>query len=130
VFGERFSVQGNGRATATPHVSLPNDSTSLDPSVAAPPLAILVDAGDGIRVVKIAGELDLAGCELVARHCTEADARAVVVDLAALTFLDCGGYRAFVAARAELARHDRTLELTGAVGEPRRLLDLIRQFDP
>jgi anti-anti-sigma factor len=102
-----------------------NESTPI----ADPPLAVLVEVGDDTSVVTIAGELDLAGCELVTRQCAEGDARHVVVDLAALTFLDCGGYRAFVAAQTELAQQDRTLRLVGAIGEPRQLLDLIRQFD-
>ncbi len=106
-----------------------NESTPLDPDVADPPLAVLVEVGDDTSVVTIAGELDLASCELVTRQCAEGDARHVVVDLAALTFLDCGGYRAFVAARTELAQQDRTLRLVGAIGEPRQLLDLIRPFD-
>ncbi len=81
------------------------------------------------NLVKITGDLGLASSALVTRRCIEGLAEAVVVDLADLTFLSCGGYGAFVAARAELEQHQRTLTLVGAVGEPRRLLDLIRQLE-
>jgi anti-anti-sigma factor len=92
-------------------------------------ITILVDSGDEIRVVKIAGEVDLASRALVIRRCTEGRARDVVVDLSEVTFLDSGGCRAFAAARTALEQHHRTLTLAGAVGQPRRLLDLIRHIE-
>lgn len=105
------------------------ETTPLVVNVADQAITILGESGDEIRVVKIAGELDIASRALVTRLCTEGRARDVVVDLAELTFLDCGGYRAFVAARTRLERQHRTLTLLGAVGEPRRLLDLIRTIE-
>lgn len=81
------------------------------------------------RVVTFSGELDITSSARVERLCTAGLNLQVVVDLADVTFLDCGGYRAFVAARTELARHRRSLTLVGAVGQPRRLLDLISRLD-
>ncbi len=105
------------------------DTTTRDLNIADQAITILIESDDEIRVVKIAGELDIASRALVTRLCTEGRARDVVVDLAELTFLDCGGHRAFVAARTTLERQHRTLTLIGAVGEPRRLLDLIRTIE-
>jgi len=79
--------------------------------------------------VKVSGELDASGRESMMQRCTEGYAPVVTVDLSELTFLDCGGYRAFTAARITLEQHGRALVLVGAVGEPRRLLDLIALFD-
>lgn len=95
----------------------------------APSVAV-VESGAGTRVVTVAGELDARGRDHVSRLCTDGDDSHVVVDLSGLTFLDCGGYRAFATSHAELGRRDRTLALIGATGEPRRLLDLIRMLDP
>lgn len=92
-------------------------------------ITIVVEAADDSRVVRITGELDITNHDRVLRRCTQGRTRHVVIDLAALTFLDCGGYRAFVAARTALALQHRTLTLVGAVGEPRRLLDLISHLD-
>jgi len=79
--------------------------------------------------VKFSGELDAAGRESALQRCTEGHAPVVTVDLSELTFLDCGGYGAFTAARTTLEQHGRALVLVGAVGQPRRLLDLIALFD-
>ncbi len=67
---------------------------------------------------------------VVTRRCTEGPHRDVEVNLAALTFLDCGGYRALVAARTALGQHRRTLTVVGAAGEPRRLLELLGAVGP
>lgn len=80
-------------------------------------------------IVKICGELDAAGRDSVRRRCTEGHAPVVTVDLSELTFLDSGGYRAFSASRTTLDQQQRTLVLVGAVGEPRRFLDLIALLD-
>ncbi len=104
-------------------------STRLELELADARFTILAESDHDTHVLKIAGELDRARAALMARRCVEGQAPVVVVDLTDLTFLDCGGYRAFVAARAELEQQRRTLVLVGAVGEPRRLLDRIRQFD-
>ena len=80
-------------------------------------------------IVKICGELDAASRGSVTRRCTEGHAPVVTVDLSELTFLDSGGYSAFSAARTTLDQQQRALVLIGAVGEPRRFLDLIALLD-
>ncbi len=73
--------------------------------------------------------LGVANRALVKQRCIGGSSPAVMVDLTDLTFLDCGGYGALIASRSELERHYRTLTLVGAVGEPRRLLELIDQLE-
>lgn len=92
-------------------------------------IGVLFEPGAGTDVVKFSGELDITSSARVQRRCIAGPGHQVVVDLADVTFLDCGGYRGFMAARAELALHHRSLALVGAVGQPRRLLDLISQLE-
>lgn len=99
----------------------------LDVNFGEAPIRIIVESSNDIRLVQFEGELDVFSRELVVRSCTEGEARVVIVDLSRLTFLDCGGYGALVAARSVLARNHRTLALVGAVGEPPRLIDLIER---
>lgn len=112
-------------AVSPPPASCTSSSRHIDGS----PISVLFEPGEDTNVVKFSGELDLASSAQVKRRCTTGRSPQVVVDLADVTFLDCGGYRAFMAARTELALHHRSLTLVGAVGQPRRLLDLISQLD-
>lgn len=122
-------VDRRARCTDDHFVSGSSKNTTLRRvNVANSLITILVESRDDTRVLRIAGELDVASRSFVTCQCTQGRARAVVVDLADLTFMDCGGYRAFDAARATLQRQGRTLTLVGAVGEPRRLLDLILEI--
>lgn len=83
--------------------------------------------GLDVQTVYLAGELDL---------CSNAEATAaftlavgaglpIVVDLTDLDFMDCGGYRAIVAARHAAEQHGITLTITRAHGVPARLLSLL-----
>jgi anti-anti-sigma factor len=111
-------------------VGLERDSDALGKvAVNGQPISVIVESGAQTHVVRIAGELDAACRQSVTQARTEGRAATVIVDFSALTFLDCGGYQAFVVARTTLEQHGRTLEFVGAVGEPRRLLDLIDQLD-
>lgn len=76
-------------------------------------------------VVALTGELDLATHLVVIGACAEHDDLPVIVDMAALTFLDCGGYRAIATARASALMHDRRFTVRLAQGEPAHILDLI-----
>lgn len=111
------------------HTPQPSDRATAQNSIDGSPITIDVTMCGDISRIEIAGELDLAGADQVFQQCTGDQTRDVVVDLSDLTFMDCGGYRALVASRAELALHHRTLALVGAVGEPRRLLELVQQID-
>ena len=77
------------------------------------------------HVVEVGGELDLASRNAMMRACTARRHRAVVVDMANLTFMDCAGYSAIANARYVLEHRGGSLLLANAVGEPARLLDLI-----
>jgi anti-anti-sigma factor len=76
-------------------------------------------------VVRVAGELDCSSAAHAMRLCLDVGRLVVCVDLRELTFMDCGGYRGLVGARAELERSGGSLTITGAVGEPARLLELL-----
>jgi anti-anti-sigma factor len=87
--------------------------------------------------IRLQGEIDITRREETYRACTAVRAARVVVDLSDVTFLDSAGSLAFVRARDRLERSGGSLVLTGARGEPARLLDIldsigadtIRQFD-
>lgn len=79
-------------------------------------------------VVDAPAELDRTTSDDCYHNIMDADATHIVLDLTATTFMDCGGYRAIVAARNDLQRTGSSLQLTGAAGEPARLLKLIAKL--
>jgi anti-anti-sigma factor len=80
-------------------------------------------------VVALAGELDVATRQIAYDACVAGESRDIVVDLGAVSFLDCSGYGALMAASAELRRRGGSLTLRNAQGEPARLLFLIGEGD-
>lgn len=86
--------------------------------------------GDGTVVVRIDGELDAMTHEDTYRRCTSTPSRRVLVDLSAVTFMDSTGHLAFVRAHEWLGRTGGSIRLTGAQGEPARLLHLLTEIDP
>jgi anti-anti-sigma factor len=82
------------------------------------------------HVVVMTGELDMCSRASATRSCTAVDYVDVVVDLAGLAFMDCAGYSALTKAKAILGSRGGSLVLSGAVGEPLRLLMLLQQADP
>ncbi len=87
---------------------------TIDALPAVPALRIEVaGAGDGVVVVRVTGELDTAAAaglqgaldDVLGRPGT----RECVVDLTAVTFLDCAGIRPLVRAHAAVRRSGRTL---------------------
>lgn len=80
--------------------------------------------------VSMSGELDMVSRRDALQACLPTEAEHVVVDLHDLEFMDCAGYRAFAAARGILELFGGSLELTGARGEPLRLLSLISAVAP
>jgi anti-anti-sigma factor len=81
------------------------------------------------RVVEICGELDLAGRNLVIRACLADTDKAVVVEMAETTFMDCSGYGGLIAARQELQQRGGSLTLRNQAGQPAKLLDLVSQLE-
>jgi anti-sigma B factor antagonist len=76
-------------------------------------------------VVAFAGELDLFNRRLAYDACVAGTNRDVVVDLSAVSFMDCAGYGALIAARSVLLGRSGSLTFRNARDEPARLLLLI-----
>jgi anti-anti-sigma factor len=85
------------------------------------------DSPDGVAVIELAGELDIAATASV-RACVDAAAgcRAVVLDLSGATFVDSSMLKELLRANAELERYDTRLVLAGMTPAVRRVLDLTR----
>ncbi len=84
-----------------------------------------VDGGDAPRVVRLAGELDIADAEEARATLCKAAHVTVVADLSRLTFIDSSGIAAIVAARAEIELAGNRLEVHGASGIVRRVFELV-----
>ncbi|CAN5645329.1 hypothetical protein BH10ACT3_BH10ACT3_00200 [soil metagenome] len=80
------------------------------------------------RVVHLVGYLDLSNRESMTSICVESNGSLVTVDMSQLTFMDCAGYGALVAARGELEQRGQTMRLVGATGQPARLLKLLAEL--
>lgn len=78
------------------------------------------------RVVRPAGELDVAGREVVRAACLHPDAPGPVVevDLAGLRFLDCSGVGALLEARSRLVERGGALTARHAAGVVALVLDV------
>ncbi|HSM67671.1 MAG TPA: STAS domain-containing protein [Ilumatobacteraceae bacterium] len=104
--------------------SKPTRSPS-SPVVLRPLLRIDVRSHRDRRVVRVAGELDLATCDQLVGATTAGHHPAMIVDLGGVTFMDCSGYGALVAARQVIESDGRSLAITGRTGQPARLWSLI-----
>lgn len=85
-----------------------------------------LEGGGSIRLI-LAGELDLAARPIFESAVGEAqhDADRVVLDLAALTLIDCAALFAVFAAAERSRREGTALILMSPGGQVRRVLDLI-----
>jgi anti-anti-sigma factor len=111
---------------------------SLTPTITPPPTAgnpddatftAHISTEDRDQVVHLHGELDMATRRSFFDACAATGVDAVIVDLSAVTFMDCNAFGAFVAARLELQKRGGTLTLLNPTGQPARLLDLINLVD-
>jgi anti-anti-sigma factor len=91
--------------------------------------AVSSTSARGQRVVTISGGLDIASRDLVCRACLEGNEIAVVVDIARLTFIDCSGYGALIAARRILTDLGGSLTIHNQAGQPARLLSLLSALE-
>ena|SRR4051794_18938149 len=82
---------------------------------------------DGVRLLVLAGELDMAAAPAV-RTCVDeaAGTRGLVIDLAGVTFIDSSMLKELLRAAAELDRYETRLVLAGVADTVRRLLDLTK----
>jgi anti-anti-sigma factor len=83
-----------------------------------------VSAG-GHRVVHVSGELDIAARDLARRACLQGVDLAIVVDMTDLTFMDCSGYGALIAALRILTDLGGSLTIRNHVGQAAHLLSLL-----
>lgn len=92
-----------------------------------PPFLVTSHVGPDVRTVYVSGDLDLSRhLEATAAFC-DGLGLPIVVDLAQVDFMDCGGYRSIATARRAALRHGITLTIAHAHGEPARLLDLFER---
>lgn len=87
----------------------------------------LTDEGSS-HVVHVQGELDIATRGQLFTAVTTGEYATVIVDLAAVTFMDCGGYSCLVASRLVLESTSRSFSIRGTSGQPSRLFALIEGF--
>jgi anti-anti-sigma factor len=84
-------------------------------------------APDGIVLVELGGELDIAATSAVRSRVDEAAGRrALVLDLSGATFVDSSMLKELLRANAELERYDTRLVLVGVTPVVRRVFDLTR----
>ena len=71
-------------------------------------------APDGVALLELSGELDIAATSVVRSHVDEAAGRrGVVLDLSGATFVDSSMLKELLRASAELARYETRLVLAG-----------------
>jgi anti-anti-sigma factor len=84
-------------------------------------------AADGVAVLVLTGEFDMAASPAVRTHVDEASReRALVLDLAEVTFVDSSMLKELLRASNELARYETPLVLAAVPPAVQRLLDLTR----
>jgi anti-sigma B factor antagonist len=82
-------------------------------------------APDGICIVSLVGEVDMAATSAVRERVDEAAGRrGLVLDLSGATFLDSSMLKELLRAGAELGRYDTKLVLAGVTAPVRRVFDL------
>ena len=91
--------------------------------------SLSVSERDGHRVVRIGGELDIATRSRVRQACVGGFDNAVDVEMAEMTFMDCCGYGALVAARLQLQERGGSLTVLNQVGQPARLLTVLAALE-
>jgi anti-sigma B factor antagonist len=108
----------------------PRDAASIDARGIRPPAAYSIAegrSGDGVTVLALHGELDLAAApQLRASVDDVAAGRALVIDFSEATFIDSAVLKELLRARAELSARDVRLLLAAVPPPVRRLLDLTR----
>ena len=89
-----------------------------------PTFTITVVAAD-VMTVYMSGEFDLNSNAEANAAFLDGHGRAIVVDMADLDFMDCGGYRAIATARRFAEEHDTSFTVINAHGGPARLLGIL-----
>jgi anti-anti-sigma factor len=115
--------------TAVPWMTTPLIPPTMAARVGTPPMSpeifdISISQHDGLSIVRMAGELDLASSDRLGELLAELSDPTVVVDLAELTFIDSSGIAALVAARDRLQSAGRDLVLTRPQPNVDRVLEM------
>ncbi|MEV4020314.1 STAS domain-containing protein [Nonomuraea angiospora] len=95
-------------------------------------LALRIDGHQGISVLRLDGELDLATEQSFVRACTRLLAQGqvkIVLDVSRLAFCDCTGLGALIAEQQQAERLGGYLRLIGVHGPLARLLTLTELVD-
>jgi anti-sigma B factor antagonist len=90
-----------------------------------PSFDLTVERGNTVTTVAASGELDLAAApELAAAVARHHDARLLVLDVTAVTFIDSSGVRALIEADRSRAGAGSRLAVLAGEGPVRRMLEL------
>ncbi len=93
------------------------------------PFSLSITRDGRYRVVQIDGELDVATRNIVRRACLAGRRKTVVVEMGSMTFMDCSGYGALVAARLALQESGGSLTLRNQAGQPAELLTMLQTLE-
>lgn len=80
----------------------------------APGLALALERSEGVDVVRLSGELDMANADQLSRAVEATSAPRVVLDLEGLAYLDSAGIRAVDRASRQLAEDGRVLAVVAS----------------
>jgi anti-anti-sigma factor len=92
-----------------------------------PTLTIEAEFGPKAYVLRIEGELDMAGVpelDRALREAEETEARRIILDLEALTFIDSSGLSVLMIASRRSASNGNRLEITRGKGQPAEMFGL------
>jgi anti-anti-sigma factor len=87
---------------------------------------------DGVRLVAVSGELDVATAPLLAARLMEAEAgeaSLIVLDLSGVSFMDSTGLHVILSAHARSQQNGGRLRLTKGPEQVQRLLELCGAHD-
>jgi anti-anti-sigma factor len=102
-------------------------ATHAPPASYASPLTIDRREEDGCVTLSVHGEIDLTSASLLQRELDDAESSApgrIVLDLAALDFIDSSGLRVLLEAHRRAESSDHVLVLARVPRDVRRLLSL------
>jgi anti-sigma B factor antagonist len=109
-----------------------NEQSTVDELGIRPPSVYAIEARDpvdGIAVLALSGELDLAAAPAIRERLADArtaGARGIVLDMTEVTFLDSSALRELLRADAALRADGALLVLAGVRPPVERLLELTR----
>ncbi len=92
-------------------------------------LTIKLRNANGVPVIVVSGELDLASAGTLAAELENSTGPLVVVDLAELSFMDSSGISCLVVAKANMDEVGRTLVLTRPQPRVERAMEVVGLAD-